>query len=80
MKFSSRYCWYVSAWNEPELLNSSLKCNFCDQLKLDMTLFQLRVILISVVLFISMPNIITIMSVTFSLSFPNVELIRVNMF
>ena len=29
---------YVSAWNKPELLNSTLKCNFCDQLKFDMTL------------------------------------------
>ena len=60
----------MSAWNEPELLNSTLKCNFCDQLKFDMTTlfllfflncvqnhkmpaaFQLRVILITVVLFI----------------------------
>ena len=68
----------MSAWNEPELLNSTLKCNFCDQLKFDMTLryylkkkncvknhkmpaaFQLRVIVITVVLFISMPNITTI--------------------
>ena len=67
----------MSAWNEPELLNSTLKCNFCDQLKFDMTLryyyyffkcvknhkmpaaFQLRVILITVVLFISMPRITT---------------------
>ena len=41
--------------------------------------FQFCVILITVVLFISRPNIITIMSVTFSLSLPNVELIRVHM-
>ena len=76
----------MSAWNEPELHNSTLKCNFCDQLKFDMTLryffffncvknhkmpaaFQLRVILITVVLFISMPNIITIYECYFFFEF-----------
>ena len=34
----SRYCWNVSTWNEPKWRNSTLKCNFCDQLKFDMTL------------------------------------------
>ena len=34
----------MSAWNEPELLNSTLKCNFCDQLKFD--------IIIIIILFI----------------------------
>ena len=87
----------MSAWNEPELLNSTLICNFCDQLKFDMTNFfwvffncvkiikclQLSnfwVILITVVLFISMPIIITIIECYFSLSLTNVELIRIHMF
>ena len=34
----SRYWWYVSDWNKPELFISTIKCNFCDQLKFDMTL------------------------------------------
>ena len=31
----------MSAWNEPDLLNSTLKCNFCDQLKFDIIIIKI---------------------------------------
>ena len=86
----------MSAWNEPELLNSTLKCNFCDQLQFDMTLryyFFFNCVKIKKCLQLS--NLCHsyhcgivyqhakyhyYMSVTFSLSLPNEELIRVHMF
>ena len=73
----------MSAWNEPELLNSTLKCNFCDQLKFDMTLryyYYYYFKLCKKNLVYQHAKYHYYMSVTFSLSLPNVELIRVHMF
>ena len=72
----------MSAWNEPEWLNSTLKCNFCDYVQI-----------ISACSFLIVGHSYHCgivyqhakyhyynMSVTFSLSLTNVELIRVHMF